>query len=104
MLLITRTGSQPCNLVVVFDYNMALFIHSIKLSNFMKQVAKYIIQKRGINFYIAVKAMYLGQSENLFSLYDNIKLALHYKHDKDKILYDLMWSLDNIKDFAQYQY
>lgn len=70
----------------------------------MKQYAKYLIKKRGINWFIGVKAMYLYKSDGLFPLYDNLKMCLHYKKDNDYVLYNLDWELSMQKDYAQYQF
>jgi len=70
----------------------------------MKLYYKHLIKERGINWWIAVKAMYLAHSEGLFSLYDRLQMSKGYKKDADYVLYDLSWQLSSIKDFAQYQY
>lgn len=69
----------------------------------MKKYAKYLIKEMGINWYIAVKAMYLNNSEGYFSIYQKFKMCIHYKKDKDYVLNDIRWQLSMRKDFAQYQ-
>jgi hypothetical protein len=70
----------------------------------MKKVIAHIIKEGGINKLIAFKALQLAYSDNHYTIYDGIKSRLHYKWTKEKIYYDLDWSLNMVKDFAQYQY
>ena len=68
----------------------------------MKKVIRHILKEAGVNKLIAFKTMYLNKSDGLYSLYDNIKTALHYKHSPEHILHDLNWQLSMYKDYAQY--
>lgn len=68
----------------------------------MKQVVKFIIKEKGINFLIALKSMFLNNSDGNFSLYKSIKLSLSFNETKEDILYQFDWLLRMTKDFAQY--
>lgn len=68
----------------------------------MKQVVKFILKERGVNFLIALKAMFSTNSDGSFTLYKSIKLSLSIGETKEDILYHLDWLLCMTKDFAQY--
>ena len=70
----------------------------------MQKLMRYILKEMGINQFLAVKNIYYKNSEGLYSVYDSIKTATHYKHSKEKIVSDLIWTLNTVKDFAQYNY
>lgn len=73
----------------------------------MKKVFKYILkQKNGINLIIASKMQCNEKAPSgnyYFFFYDRIKMSLRYKRTPEDIYNDLLWSINNIKDFAQYQ-
>ncbi len=68
----------------------------------MKQYFKHIIAKRGINFYIACKAMIKADSDKAFSMYYKFKLCAKYGYNADDVCNDLSLYLSMRKDFSQY--
>ena len=98
-------GNSEGNIWNVSHYVLCLLCQShLTTKNYiMKQVIKFILKERGVNFLIALKAMFSINSEGSFTLYKSIKLSLSLGETKEDILYQLDWLLCMTKDFAQYR-